>query len=114
MDFLSNLERLMDEYNMNRSDLARACGLSISTVHTWWNRGYENISMQTLIKLTKCLNCTLDELVCGVKQVYVMPSFGSPQEGVVYTSKDFTQDELKLISLYADFLKSIRKKGGVK
>ena len=98
---------------MNRSDLARACGLSISTVHTWWNRGCENVSMQTLIKLTKCFNCSLEELVHGVKKVHIMPSFDSTQDGVVYTSKDFTQDELKLISLYADFLKSIRKKGGV-
>ena len=54
MEFLKNLERLMYSQNMNRSDLARACGLSTSTVNSWWNRGCENISLQTLLKLSRC------------------------------------------------------------
>lgn len=112
MNFLSNLERLMLEHDINRTDLARACGLSISTVHTWWTRGYENISMKTLIKLSKFFHCSLDELVCGVKPMYIVP-YSSPQEGLVYTSKEYTENELKLISLYANYLKIIRKKGGV-
>ena len=108
MNFLTNLEQLMKANDMNRSDVARACGLSISTVNSWWNRGHENISMQTLIKLTKCFNCSLEELVHGVKHLYSLPEFGKPEYGLVYTSKEYTQNELKLISLYANFLKSLR------
>ena len=108
MNFLSNLEQLMATYNMNRSDVARACGLSTSTVNSWWNRGCENVSMQTLIKLTKCFNCSIEELVHGVKHLYTLPEFDYPDYGLVYTSKEYTQSELKLISLYANFLKSIR------
>lgn len=104
MNFLSNLEQLMATYNMNRSDVARACGLSTSTVNSWWNRGCENISMQTLLKLAKCFNVTLEELVNKKRE---------PKHVVVYTSNEYTNQELQLIDLYANFLKSIRKKGGV-
>ncbi len=102
MEFLTNLERLMASYNMNRSEVARACGLSTSTVNSWWNRGCDNISLQTLLKLSKCFNCSIEELVHGV-----------PELSFVYSTNEFTRRELKLIKLYATFLKSIRKDGGV-
>ena len=102
MEFLKNLERLMYSQNMNRSDLARACGLSTSTVNSWWNRGCENISLQTLLKLSRCFNCSLEELVHGV-----------PELSFVYTSHEFTARELRLIFLYASFLKDIRKDGAL-
>lgn len=101
MEFLKNLERLMLSQNMNRSELARACGLSTSTVNSWWNRGCDNISLQTLLKLSKCFNCSLEDLV-----------HGEPEFSFVFTSNEFTRRELRLIKLYASFLKSIRKDGG--
>lgn len=108
MEFLKNLEQLMEACNMNRSEVARACGLSTSTVNSWWNRGYENVSMQTLIKLTKCFNCSLEELVNGVKHLYTLSEFGNAEHFLVYTSNEYSQNELKLISLYANYLKSLR------
>lgn len=102
MEFLQNLERLMYSYNMNRSELARACGLSTSTVNSWWNRGCENISLQTLLKLSKCFNCSLEELV-----------HGEPELSFTYTTNEFTKRELRLIKLYADFIKQTRKDGGI-
>ena len=68
MEFLMNLERLMASYNMNRSEVARACGLSTSTVNSWWNRGCENVSLQTLLKLSASFNCSLEELVHGTPE----------------------------------------------
>ncbi len=100
MEFLRSLETLMASYNMNRSELARACGLSTSTVNSWWNRGCENISLQTLLKLSKCFNCSLEELV-----------YGEPELSYTYTTNEFTVRELKLIKLYANFLKQTRKDG---
>lgn len=101
MYFLSNLEELMAIYNMNRSDVARACGISVSAVHSWWNRGCENISMQTLLKLSKCFNVTLEELV-NKNRV--------PKQVVVYTSNEYTNQELQLIDKYANFLKFLRSR----
>ena len=100
MEFLNNLEMLMSKHNMNRSELARACGLSTSTVNSWWNRGYENVSLQTLIKLSNCFDCTLEEIVNG-----------TPECVFCYSSSEFSNDELKLIYQYSLFLKYLRKGG---
>ena len=97
MEFLKNLERLMYLQNMNRSELARACGLSTSTVNSWWNRGCDNISLQTLLKLSKCFDCTLEELI-----------HGTPTHTFVFTTNEYSADELQLIYLYAKFLKGVR------
>lgn len=102
MEFLKNLELLMASYNMNRSEVARACGLSTSTVNSWWNRGCENVSLQTLIKLSKCFHCTIEELV-----------HGEPESSYTFTTNEFTVQELKYIKLYALFLKSLRIKDEV-
>ena len=100
MEFLTNLERLMASYNMNRSELARACGLSTSTVNSWWNRGCENISLQTLLKLSASFNCSLEELV-----------HGTPEYVFTYSENEYTKKELEMIYLYASFLKSLRVRG---
>lgn len=97
MEFLTNLERLMLTYNMNRSEVARACGLSTSTVNSWWNRGCDNISLQTLLKLSKSFNCSIEELVHGV-----------PELSYTYTTNEFTIAELRQIYLYSVFLKTLR------
>ena len=100
MEFLKNLERLMNLYNLNRSELARACGLSTSTVNSWWNRGFENIGLQTLLKLSAFFNCSLEELV-----------HGKPEYVFTYSPDEYTKEELELIFLYASFLKSLRVRG---
>ena len=97
MEFLKNLEQLMDSYNMNRSEVARACGLSTSAVNSWWNRSCENVSLQTLLKLSKCFNCTIEDLV-----------HGAPEKTLVYSSNEFSESELKLIAIYANYLKTLR------
>ena len=102
MEFLKTLEQLMDSYNMNRSEVARACGLSTSTVNSWWNRSCENVSLQTLLKLSECFNCTIEDLVHGV-----------PDKVLVYSSNEFTENELKLIAIYANYLKTLRTGSGI-
>lgn len=97
MSFLENLERLMNTYNMNRSELARACDLSTSTVNSWWNRSCENISLQTLMKISKYFNCSIEELV-----------HGEPTISYVYDTNTYTETELKMINSYATFLASTR------
>lgn len=65
MNFLKNLTHLMEINNMSRNDLAKAVGIAPSTVNSWFNRGYENISLKTLLKLSRFFNITIDELVDG-------------------------------------------------
>lgn len=63
---LKNLERYMNKRKMNKTELANEIGLSASTVHSWWHRGTGNISISTLIKISRLFDITLDELVFGV------------------------------------------------
>lgn len=98
MNFLKNLENLMIEKNINRSELARACGLSTSTVNSWWNRSCENISLQTLLKLSQYFNVSLEALVNS-----------PPAKVYVYNDTEFTEEELQQIDKFANFVKSQRK-----
>ena len=68
MDFLSNLERKMNEKNLNKSQLARGMGVAPSTVNSWFNRSAENITLKTLKKLADFLECSIDSLVYGEEQ----------------------------------------------
>ena len=98
MQFLENLERLMAEYRINRSELARACGLSTSTVNSWWNRSCEHISLQTLLKLANYFNVSLEELVNG-----------PASDSLEYRSSDYSPEELEAIDRFARFIKFHRK-----
>lgn len=65
MDFIKNLEKKMQEKNLNKSQLARGMGVAPSTVNSWFNRSAENITLRTLRKLADFLNCSIDSLVYG-------------------------------------------------
>lgn len=63
MDFLNNLEKKMNEKNLNKSQLAKGMGVAPSTVNSWFNRSAENITLKTLKKLADFLDCSIDSLV---------------------------------------------------
>ena len=65
MDFLNNLEKKMNEKNLNKSQLAKGMGVAPSTVNSWFNRSAENITLKTLKKLADFLDCSIDSLVYG-------------------------------------------------
>lgn len=67
MDFLNNLEKKMNEKNLNKSQLAKGMGVAPSTVNSWFNRSAENITLKTLRKLADFLDCSIDSLVYGDK-----------------------------------------------
>ena len=43
MDFLNNLEKKMNEKNLNKSQLARGMGVAPSTVNSWFNRSIDSL-----------------------------------------------------------------------
>lgn len=65
MEFIENLEKIMQEKNLNRSQLAKGMGVAPSTVNSWFNRSAENITLKTLKKLATFLDCSIDSLVFG-------------------------------------------------
>lgn len=70
-NILSNLEYLMSKNNLTKSGLAKLLELSNSTVYSWWTRGTDNISISTLIKLSRLFNTTMDRLVLGSESLEI-------------------------------------------
>lgn len=75
MDFIKNLEKKMQEKNLNKSQLARGMGVAPSTVNSWFNRSAENITLRTLKKLAEFLDCSIDSLVFGDVKEYDFERF---------------------------------------
>lgn len=65
MNILDNLDMLLSERNLSKRKFAFEINVSPSTVHSWYQRGFENISLDYLIKISNYFNITIDELVYG-------------------------------------------------
>lgn len=95
MDFLTNLQRLMNENNISQNKLAKELGISSATITLWKKRGCDHININTLFKIANYFGITVEELVHGPKKVY-----GS----ITFTEKDFTKYELNIILEFSKFL----------
>lgn len=97
MDFLNNLELLLKKNNMKKSELAKKIGISQPTINAWYTKGYENVSLTTLIKISKLFKISLEELINGeIKTIY-------------FSSDEYSLEELDAIINFSTFLKSTRK-----
>ena len=76
-NILNNLEYLMAKNNLTKSSLAKLLELSNSTVYSWWSRGTDNISISTLIKLSRLFNTTMDRLVLGSESLEISEELNS-------------------------------------
>lgn len=63
--FLVNLDRLIESQGMSKNEFSKKVGIAPSTISSWYNKGYENISLKTLIKLSDYFDISLDELIFG-------------------------------------------------
>lgn len=100
MSFITRLEYLMKKNGIaNKSELARVSGIPYTTIDGFYKKGTDNIKLSTLRKLTECLHCSLDFLTDDVRPVTLAAHF----EG-----EDFTEEELKEIDKFVEFVKSKR------
>jgi transcriptional regulator with XRE-family HTH domain len=83
---------------MNRSDFAKAVGISISTVNSWYNRGYQNVSLSSLLKITNYFGITIEQLV-----------YDDTNKNISFSTKDFSDKELQMIKNFSIFLKQNRE-----
>lgn len=63
--FLVNLDKLIESQGISKNEFAKKVGIAPSTISSWYNKGYENISLKTLIKLSEYFDISLDELIFG-------------------------------------------------
>lgn len=98
MEFLKNLEFLLQENNMSRAELARKIGIAPSTVNAWYNKSCDGVSLKTLKDIASYFNVTLETLVNSqnIQEIY-------------FTEKEYTKEELHMISQFGRFLKESRK-----
>lgn len=94
MAFIDNLQALMSAKGVSRRRLAKECGISPSAVNSWFNRSAENISLPTLKKLSEYFGISIEELVYGKKQ----------RREITFSGSTYTDDELKQIKQFANFL----------
>lgn len=62
MDFYKILEEVLREKNLSIPDVARACGLSDSTVRSIITRKYQTVSLEVAFKLSSGLGVSLERL----------------------------------------------------
>ena len=98
MKFLENLSKLLATHNMSKKELAKNTGISYSTINSWFNRGYENVSLRSLVKLSNYFDVSIEELVNG-----------KDENELVFSKRDYTADELKTIRDFVEFIKHKRK-----
>lgn len=97
MRFLENLEFLLKKYDMKKSDLAKKIGITQPTINAWYTKGYENVSLNTLRKISNLFHISLDELIYGDMEV------------ITLNIEEFSKEELNVILNLTEFIKSTRK-----
>ena len=106
MNFLNNLDYLLKENKMSRSELARAINIAPSTVNSWFSKSCDNISIGTLRAIAGYFNVSLETLINDNAIITIS-----------FTEKEYTKEELKLLSDFGQLLKkqrviNIKQRGG--
>lgn len=96
MNFLINLDYLLKVNKMTRSELARKIDIAPSTINAWYTKDYKGITLKNLVKLSKCFDITIEDLVNG------------DIRSLSFTSDNYSDSELKAIKDFSDYLKRSR------
>ena len=96
LNFLCNLEFLMDRNNINRSELAKAIGIAPSTINAWYTKDYKGITLKNLSKLASFFDISMEALVYG------------DQSSLTFTLENYTEAELKAIYDFSQYIKEKR------
>lgn len=102
MNFIKNLDYLLEKKEMKKSDLAREINVAPSTISAWYNGKYEKVSLQVLRKLSVYFNVTMDELVNDDLS-------NSNEIKLIYSSKHFTKKELISIDNFVNLIDSYKE-----
>ena len=96
MNFLHNLDYLLHINKMSRAELARTIGIAPSTINAWYTKDYKGITLKNLVKLSKCFEITIEDLVNG------------DITALSFTSENYTESELKAIKDFSNYIKRSR------
>ena len=60
MSFLTKLDKLMKDRNINKNQLSKESGVPYTTIDGFYKKGTDNIKLSTLKKLAAYFECSLD------------------------------------------------------
>lgn len=96
MNFLHNLDYLLHINKMSRAELARTINIAPSTINAWYTKDYKGITLKNLVKLSKCFEITIEDLVNG------------DITSLSFTTENYTESELRAIKDFSDYIKRSR------
>lgn len=107
MEFYKILQDIMAEKNMGIPDVARACGLSDSTVRSIIDRKAKNVTLEVAFKMRCGLNVSLERLNGDEKIPTPVPESGRPVNIVKIAGRDGSYAEKRLTDEQVKALQTI-------
>jgi transcriptional regulator with XRE-family HTH domain len=65
MNFIDRIDNLMEQKGINKNQLAQMTGIPVSTIYGWYKKGYDNITLPTIRKLSSFFGCSMEYLANG-------------------------------------------------
>lgn len=62
MELTKKLDLLMKEQGISKAELSRLSGVPYTTIIGFYEKGYDNTKLSTLLKLSRYFDCPLDYL----------------------------------------------------
>ncbi len=100
MDFLTRLEMLMRMKGVNKSELAEGSGIKKTTVYSWWDKGFEGITLPKLKALSAYFGCTLDWLVCGDEYESSIDALSPDENRLLSSYRSMTKEGKEKVQAY--------------
>ena len=101
----SKLTALMKQQNTNANELAQKAGVPATTVYSLIKRDSNRVDIDSLIKIARALGVTADYF--GNDDA--APTHHTSTLAAHFTGDEYTEDELKEIYDFADYVRSKRK-----
>lgn len=103
MSFLTKLDKLMKDRNINKNQLSKESGVPYTTIDGFYKKGTDNIKLSTLKKLAAYFECSLDYLADDD-----VPDDSINTIAAHHDSEDWTEEELDEIETFKKFVLSKR------
>ena len=105
MSFLTKLDKLMQDKNINKNQLSKESGVPYTTIDGFYKKGTDNIKLSTLKKLASYFGCSLDYLADDD-----VTEDSSQTIAAQHDSENWTAEELDEIEAFKKFVLSKRGK----
>ena len=101
MNFLEKLDFLMKEQGLNKHSLASASKIPYTTIHGWYEKGYEGLKLTTLRKLSDYFGVSLD---FWVKDIAACKTHDMLRRRALMRVETLSDNQIKAVLAFIDSL----------